>query len=218
MTAWIQHTRSGTVKRNKAVLMEPLSKGLEMKLLLSALLMTGLAAADPQGLAVGEKVPEFTSTDDQGKDWKSSDHVGKGIVVFYFYPADMTGGCTAQACSFRDDMGDLKELGVEVVGVSGDSAENHQLFKKVHNLNFTLLADEKGKVAKLFGVPTKAGGSIVRQIDGKDVTLTRGVTAARWTYVVGPDGKVVYKNDEVKAAEDSKAVREVVQKLKGQKS
>ena len=100
------------------------------------------------------------------------------------------------------------------MGVSGDSAENHRLFKKAHHLNFTLLADEQGKVAKLFGVPTKAGGTFNTEVDGEKVALVTGVRAARWTFVVGPDGKVVYKNTQVNPAADSKAVREVVEKLK----
>lgn len=178
--------------------------------------LAALAAADPEGVEVGDPAPKFSATDDQGKVWKSTDHIGEKIVVVYFYPADMTGGCTAQACSFRDDMGQLKELGVEVVGVSGDSPENHRLFKKAHNLNFTLLADEKGKVAKVFGVPTKPGGTFNTEIDGKKVALITGVRAARWTFVIGPDGKVVYKNTKVKAAEDSEAVQEVVRKLQAE--
>src|SRR5437868_5926308 len=95
-------------------------------------------------LKVGDPAPTFEAKDDHGKTWKSSDHVGKKVVVIYFYPADLTGGCTKQACAFRDDMRQLAEQGVEVVGVSGDSVENHQIFKKVKNLNFTLLADEDG--------------------------------------------------------------------------
>src|SRR5581483_1290619 len=91
--------------------------------------------------------------------WKSSDHVGKKILVVYFYPADLTSGCTKQACGFRDDMKKLTEKGVEVVGVSGDSVKNHQIFKKVHDLNFTLLADEDGSIAKKFGVPVGKGGT-----------------------------------------------------------
>ncbi len=109
-------------------------------------------------LNVGDAAPSFTSTDDQGKAWKSSDYVGKKIMVVYFYPADLTGGCTKQACGFRDDMKKLQDQGVEVVGVSGDSVRNHQLFKKEHELNFTLLADEDGNVAKAFGVPLRPGG------------------------------------------------------------
>lgn len=169
------------------------------------------AAADD--LSVGDKAPEFQSVDDQGKTWKSSDYVGKKVVVVYFYPADLTGGCTKQACGFRDDSKALAEKGIEVIGVSGDSVRNHQFFKKAHDLNFTLLADEDGSVAKKFGVPVKAGGSIVREIDGKDETLTRGVTAARWTFVIDKQGKIAVKNTSVKAAEDSQAILKAVSKL-----
>ena len=172
-----------------------------------------LAEASAADLKVGDPAPTFTSVDDQGKPWKSSDYVGKKILVVYFYPADMTGGCTKQACGFRDDMKKLTDKGVEFVGVSGDSVRNHQLFKKAENLNFTLLADEDGKVAKAFGVPVGAGGEVKKTIDGKEETLKRGVTAKRWTFVIGKDGKIASKNTEVKAAEDSKAILDLVNKL-----
>lgn len=174
------------------------------------------AAADdkPVSLSVGDPAPTFQSTDDHGKAWKSSDHVGKKIVVVYFYPADLTGGCTKQACGFRDDMKPLADKGVEVVGVSGDSVKNHQVFKGVHDLKFTLLADEDGSVAKKFGVPLKPGGVVkTKDRDGNAVELKRGVTAMRWTFVIGKDGKIAYKNDKVNAAEDSKEILDVVGKL-----
>ena len=165
-------------------------------------------------LKVGDPSPQFSAQDDQGKDWKASDHLGEKILVVYFYPADMTGGCTKQACGFRDDMSKLKSEGVEVIGVSGDSVKNHQIFKKVYKLNYTLLADEEGKVAKAFGVPLRKGGSITREVDGEKTVLKRGVTAARWTFVIGKDKKIAYKNTQVNAAKDSKAILEVIQKLK----
>src|SRR5262245_8142571 len=109
-------------------------------LLLATIVVPFVRAEDkPAELKVGDPAPTFTSTDDEGKPWKSSDHVGKKVLVVYFYPADMTGGCTKQACGFRDDMAKLTDKGVEVVGVSGDSAKNHQVFKSVHKLNFALL-------------------------------------------------------------------------------
>jgi peroxiredoxin Q/BCP len=108
----------------------------------------------------------------------------------------------------------LKESGVEVVGVSGDSVESQQIFKEVHDLNFTLLADEDGSVAKKFGVPLRAGGTIKREVEGKEVALTRGVTPARWTFVIDRSGKIAMKNTKVNAAEDSKAVLKVVAGLK----
>lgn len=173
-----------------------------------------LFAEDKVDLKVGDAAPKFESTDDAGKAWKSEDYVGKKVVVVYFYPADLTGGCTKQACGFRDDMAKLKEQGVEVVGVSGDSAKNHQIFKKVHDLNFTLLADEKGDVAKAFGVPLTPGKTIKQTIDGKEVELTRGVTAARWTFVIDKEGKIALKNTEVKAADDSKAILKLLAEKK----
>jgi len=189
-----------------------------LDLLLFAALLGGAAASDPKevpdvDLKVGDKAPTFQAQDDTGKEWKSTDHVGKSILVVYFYPADMTGGCTKQACGFRDDASKLKEEGVEVVGISGDTVENHQVFKKAHELNFTLLADTEGKVADAFGVPRSEGGTYNATVDGKEVPLTRGVTIKRWTYVIDKDGKIAAKNTEVNAAEDSKAILDTVAKL-----
>src|SRR5208337_4700816 len=124
-------------------------------------IMTALALAANSSLSadvkVGEKAPAFEGVDETGKPWKSSDVVGKKIVVVYFYPADFTGGCTKQACGFRDDFKALTDKGVVVVGVSGDSVKTHAAFKKEHMLTFTLLADEDGTLADKFGVPFKKG-------------------------------------------------------------
>ncbi len=187
--------------------MKPLS-------LACAICILGFGMNAVRALEIGDKAPSFEGIDDQGQPWKSSDHVGKGLLVVYFYPADLTGGCTKQACGFRDDMQVLKEKGVEVVGVSGDSVKNHEIFKKTKNLNFTLLADEKGKIAKAFGVPTRKGGvAKVTSSDGP-ISLTRGVTASRWTFIIDKDGKVVFKETKVNAAEDSKTVLKHLKSLK----
>lgn len=163
-------------------------------------------AAEPASVGVGDAAPQFSAKDQTGSEWKSSEHVGKKIMVVYFYPADFTGGCTRQACSFRDDMKQLTDIGVEVVGVSGDTPETHAKFREHHDLNFTLLSDYDGKVAEAFGVPTRAGGSV--QFEGE--TLTRGVTASRWTFVIDGEGKIALKNTSVQAAEDSAQVIEFV--------
>lgn len=176
-------------------------------------LATSVRAADVD-LKVGDPAPVFESKDDEGKAWKSSDHVGKKFVVVYFYPADCTGGCTKQAQAFRDDKQKLDDLGVEVVGVSGDTVKSHQLFKKLEKINFTLLADEDGSVAKSFGVPLGGGGEVKKEIDGKVEILPRTVTAKRWTFVIGKDGKILSKNVAVNAPEDSKAVIKVVEGAK----
>jgi peroxiredoxin Q/BCP len=180
-------------------------------LMLSALAM---AAADEKKaeVNVGDPAPTFQAKDETGKLWKSGDVVGKKVVVVYFYPADFTGGCTAQACGFRDDFKKLVDKGVEVVGVSGDTSGTHAAFKDYHKLPFTLLADEKGEVAKQFGVPTKAGGKV--KIPGTDKIAERGVSIARWTFVIGKNGKIVHKDTAVKAAGDSKNILDVVEKSK----
>jgi peroxiredoxin Q/BCP len=182
-----------------------------------------LVAADPAEkeevmLKVGDPAPEFSLLADDDKTWNSADHYGEKIVVVYFYPADMTGGCTKQACGFRDDLTNLKEQGIEVVGVSGDSVRNHQLFKKAHNLNFTLLADEDGEVADKFGVPyTKGEKTVEAVIDGQKELLVRTVTTGRWTFVVDKDKKIALihdlKSDASDPAGDAQAILAFVKKL-----
>jgi thioredoxin-dependent peroxiredoxin len=171
-----------------------------------------------EGLEKGDKVAAFEAKNDTGKLWKSSDVVGKDYLVVYFYPAAMTGGCTKQACAFRDHQAELKALGAQVVGVSGDEVEGLKYFKIAENLNFNLLSDADGKIAKLFGVPTRDGGEIKRTVEGKEVTLKRNNTAKRWTFIVGKDGKVIYKDTSVKAAQDSDNIIAFLNGLKSNKS
>lgn len=182
----------------------------------AAVLSMGIArAADPVDLKVGDAAPKFEAKDDTGAEWKSGDHVGKKVVVVYFYPADFTGGCTKQACGFRDDMAKLSSKDVEVVGVSGDSVKTHQQFKKHHNLNFALLADTDGKVAHQFGVPYTVGEATAKvKVDDKDEAFVRTATIKRWTFVIDKNGKIASKNSEVNAAEDSKAILKLVESLK----
>jgi peroxiredoxin Q/BCP len=165
-------------------------------------------------LNVGDRVPVFAATDDEGKAWKSTELVGKKHVVVYFFPADFTSGCRAQAQKFRDNMNALNEKGIVVVGISGDTVLTHSLFKKAEKLNFTLLADEDGSIAKQFGVPLSKGGEVrTKDANGMPLVLKRAVTAARWTFIIGLDGKIAYKNTKVNPAEDSKQVGEFIEKL-----
>ncbi len=186
--------------------------GLSLSLAVSV--THGEDAKDAVDLKVGDAAPSFILLDDQGHEWKSDEHYGEKIVVIYFYPADMTPGCTKQACGFRDDLEELSGEGVEVVGISGDTVRNHQLFKQAHNLNFTLLADEDAQAATAFGVPHRDGESVVKAlIDGKEELLPRDVTIARWTFVVGKDKKIKLRNEQVKAAEDSQEILKVIDDL-----
>lgn len=177
-----------------------------------ALLFIAVSTAFAQ-LETGDPAPSFQCTDDMGNSWNSDDYYGSKVIVLYFYPAAMTGGCTKQACSFRDDKSELDKLGAMVVGISGDDVENLKYFKEAHNLNFPLLSDPDGQVAGKFGVPVRDGGSIVRNIGGSDITLERGITTSRWTFIIDQSGKVVYKNTEVDAEADSKNTIAVIKNL-----
>lgn len=184
-----------------------------------ALLATVGEAADdkPIDLKVGDAAPAFEARTDQDKTWVSAEHFGKKWVVVYFYPGDFTPGCTAQANAFKDGMNKLTELGVEVVGVSGDAVKSHELFKKAQKLNFTLLADEEGALAKKFGVPFGKGATVkVKDADGKPLEIARAGTAARWTFIVGKDGKIAYKNTKVLPAEDAKKITAFIAATKDQ--
>ena len=166
-------------------------------------------------IEVGQPAPTFEAMDDTGKLWKSSDHIGKRVLVVYFYPADMTGGCTAQACGYRDRIETLTASGVEVVGVSGDSVENHQLFKQAHGLNFTLLADGDGSVATAFGVPVSLGEkTVVKTVDNKEVPLVRTATARRWTFIIDRNGTLVHKDTKVNAQSDPETIAKVTAALR----
>jgi peroxiredoxin Q/BCP len=184
-------------------------------LLLSLALAGGLTAGEKKSMPkVGDKAPAFESTDENGKTWKSTDHVGKKVVVLYFYPADFTGGCTAQACGFRDNIGGLKSKDVEVIGVSGDSVATHKLFKAHHKLPFTLLADEKGELAKTFGVEVKAGGkSPTIDENGQKGEAPRGATIMRWTVVIDKGGNIAALYNVKNAGGDAKKIAEIVEKL-----
>ncbi len=171
-----------------------------------------LFAAAGDTLQVGDNAPGFVANDQDGNLWKSEDHVGRGYLVVYFYPAAMTGGCTKQACSYRDQKSGFDNMSVEVVGISGDPVRNLKYFQEAERLNFTLLSDVSGDIATKFGVPIGKGGVITRSIAGQEKELARMVTVSRWTFVIDLQGKVVYKDAEVNAAEDSQKVIDFVRK------
>ena len=171
-------------------------------------LMTFSASLLHAGLEVGSEASAFAINDDSGEIWNAADFLGKKNIVVYFYPAAMTGGCTKQACAYRDYSSAFEEADAVVVGISGDSVNNLAYFKKAHNLNFPLLSDPDGSVAKYFGVATRGGGSYTPK--GTLDELVRSITTMRWTFVIGKDGKVIYKNDEVKATEDTATVLSIL--------
>ena len=109
-------------------------------------------------LQVGDKIPNFTAKDNDGNVFDSASIVGKKPVVFYFYPKDNTPGCTAQACSFRDQYEDFKDLGAEVIGISSDSIASHEKFIQKYKLPFILISDSDKKIRNLFGVKANLFG------------------------------------------------------------
>lgn len=100
---------------------------------------------------VGDKVPETLGIDENGKKIRLSDFAGKKLAL-YFYPKDMTSGCTAQACNLRDNYQALLQAGYEVVGVSTNDGKSHQKFIEKNNLPFHLIADTGQTLVKAFGV------------------------------------------------------------------
>jgi len=182
-----------------------------LSLLSIILFISSLTAS--AGLEVGSDVDSFNANADSGDLWQLSELVGKRNIVVYFYPAAMTGGCTKQACAYRDMSSSLNDVDAVVVGVSGDSVNNLKLFKQAHDLNFPLLSDADGSIAELFGVATRDGGSIERELDGIMHTLTRGLTTMRWTFIIDKSGKVAYKNDKVNPTQDTANVIAEIKKL-----
>jgi thioredoxin-dependent peroxiredoxin len=124
------------------------------------------------GLSVGTKAPDFTLNDQHGKPVSLADFRGQKSVVVYFYPKDDTPGCTAEACSFRDQFTEFSDAGAEVIGISSDSEASHKKFAEKHKLPFTLLSDRGGKVRTAFGVPATFGllpGRVTFVIDKEGV-------------------------------------------------
>jgi thioredoxin-dependent peroxiredoxin len=103
----------------------------------------------------GRKAPSFELPDGSGKTVSLEGLLLRGNLVLYFYPKDMTPGCTTQACDFRDSAARLKALGAQVVGISADSPQSHNRFTDKHALNFPLLSDADNRVTRLYGVYKK---------------------------------------------------------------
>ncbi len=135
-------------------------------------LMTQTATA--RDLEVGQAAPDFTLNDQNQKPKALSDMKGKWLVL-YFYPKDETPGCTAEACSFRDNIVAIQASNTAVWGVSVDNEESHTEFASKHKLPFTLLADKGGKVAKQYG-------SLMNLFIMK--------IAKRHSFIIDPQGKV----------------------------
>lgn len=148
-------------------------------------------------LKIGDIIPTFTAKDNKGEFFDSQTVVGRKPLVIYFYPKDNTPGCTTEACAFRDQYEDFKDLGAEVIGVSSDSVKSHQKFAKKHELPFILLADEDKKLRKLFGVHNSLLGLI----------------PGRVTYVVDKNGVIILIFDSMNAKKHIERALETIKEL-----
>jgi peroxiredoxin Q/BCP len=129
-------------------------------------------------LKEGDKAPAFQVDSDSEETVSLKDFKGKRVVL-YFYPKDMTPGCTQEACDFRDAFARLKKLGVVVLGVSKDSAGSHQKFRQKHELPFSLLSDTSGSLCERYGVWKE-----------KSLYGRKFMGIVRSTFVIGPDQKI----------------------------
>ena len=152
-------------------------------------------------LHTGDKFPDVLGLDEAGREVRVSDYAGRTLVV-YFYPKDSTAGCTAEACSFRDHYATLREQGVEVVGVSVDSAASHQRFIDKQQLPFHLVADVDKQLVQAAGVWGE------KKLYGRTYMGT-----LRTTFVIGPDGSIrrVFLPKEIKTKTHAEQVMAALQ-------
>ena len=171
-----------------------------MKILLAAALAAGglsICSAQMAILKAGDKAPLVVGTDQDGKTWNLADDLGKKVILLYFYPHDATPICINEACGFRDSVGELKQANIEVIGVSFNTAAQHQQFISDNHLNFPLLADTDGKIADAFGV----------HFPGRKMSR-------RTSFLIGLDGKIIHVTDSGKAEDHLNEMKAEAAKLK----
>lgn len=149
-------------------------------------------------LAVGTVAPDFTLPDQNGVMHALKDFRGKKVIL-YFYPKDMTSGCTKQACGFAERYPQFTERGVEILGVSKDSVASHKRFEEKYGLPFPLLADPERKVIEAYGVwkEKKSAGKV-----------SMGVV--RTTYLIDEKGVIIRAESQVKAADNPEQMLQVI--------
>jgi len=113
-------------------------------------------------LKPGDRAPEFTLHDQNGRERSLTSLLGDGALILYFYPADFTPGCTAEACTLRDLHADIQRAGLRVVGISPQPTESHRQFREKYNLPFTLLSDPEKTVIRMYDVDGPLGITVRR--------------------------------------------------------
>ena len=143
-------------------------------------------------LDIGTKAPVFSLPDQNGTLHRLEDYLGQKVIL-YFYPADMTPGCTNQACSFRDLYPQIREKGAVVLGVNADSVKKHKRFEEEHGLPFTLLSDPDKAVLKAYDVWKE------KLMFGKPV-----MGIERSTYLIDENGVIIKAFGKVKPKDNAK--------------
>ena len=138
-------------------------------------------------LAEGTQAPDFTLQDQNGNTHSLADYRGQRVIL-YFYPKDMTSGCTSQACGFAERYPLIREKGAVVLGVSRDSVERHKRFEEKYGLPFTLLADPDAQVHQAYDV-----------LQTKQSARGPRTSVVRTTYLIGEDGTIQKAMAKVRA-------------------
>ena len=151
----------------------------------------------PEALDSGMPAPDFALADATGATHRLDDYSGRWLVM-YFYPKDSTPGCIMEACSFRNELNPIRELGAQVVGISRDDAANHRRFIDKYDLSFPLLSDPDGKVAESYGACSQLFGVIF---------------VKRQTFLIDPDGMVRHVWRKVSLRNHAQEVVAVLERL-----
>ena len=146
----------------------------------------------------GDVIPSVKLKDKDGNDFELDHFKGSKAVVIYFYPRNFTPGCTAEACDFRDQYQDFKDLGAEVIAISSDSAESHNKFSQQYKLPFIFLSDENKEARKAFGVKSSLFGII----------------PGRETFVFDKDGVLKMRYNSLSATHHTSRALETLKDLK----
>jgi peroxiredoxin Q/BCP len=149
-------------------------------------------------LKEGDKAPDFTAKDQNGKTVSLADYKGKNVIL-YFYPKDDTPGCTAESCNFRDNYQSLLSKGFEVIGVSTDDEKSHKKFETKYSLPFTLIADNEKQIVEAYGV------WVEKNMYGKQYMGT-----ARTTFIIDSNGIISHLINKVDTKDSSQQVLDLI--------
>lgn len=149
-------------------------------------------------LQEGDKAPNFTAKDQNGKTVSLSDFKGKKVIL-YFYPKDDTPGCTAEACSFRDNYQSMIAKGFEVIGISTDNEKSHKKFETKYSLPFTLIADPDRGIVEGYGVWVE-----------KNMYGRKYMGTARKTFLIDENGVIDKIIDKVDSKNSSQQVMDLL--------